>query len=213
MRAYHQVIARQLAGALRGQVLSAGGLWSHAELPGPECRLTVVDLSGEMLRHLGRPGLRRVQGDVFHLPFARHSFDHAVLPLVLHHLAGHSAAQARRGVRDALAAVHQVLRPGGTVWISELVVPAPLYPLELGLVPLTRAVLDRLGSPLVVMHSRAFYQETLTRTGFTEVRGQRIAAPGTRARDWIQPIIGVPTLRIPRLLFPLVPVLLRATAR
>jgi ubiquinone/menaquinone biosynthesis C-methylase UbiE len=80
-------------------------------------RITSVDVSAESLttaaRRVERAGLDNVefkQADIFALPFGRESFDHVFVCFVLEHLA--------RPV-SALAALHSVLKPGGTITVIE----------------------------------------------------------------------------------------------
>lgn len=83
----------------------------------PAAHVTSVDVSAGSLaeaeRRVAAAGLRNVRfqrADLFALPFAPASFDHAFVCFVLEHLP--------RPVQ-ALAAVRAVLRPGGTVTVVE----------------------------------------------------------------------------------------------
>jgi SAM-dependent methyltransferase len=83
----------------------------------PEARFTSVDISAASLaeaqRKVDGAGLTNVelrQGDIFDLPFAPESFDHVFVCFVLEHLA--------RPV-DALAVLHGLLAPGGTITVIE----------------------------------------------------------------------------------------------
>ena len=204
MRVLHEVVAARLSAAISGDVLSVGGLWQRAEVPA-EVRLTIVDASAAMLRqgsaHL--PVARLVKADARALPLSERSFDHVVLPLILHHVAGRSASEAREGAIAVLAEARRVLRPGGTLWISEFCVSAPLYAAERLLAPLTRRALAMAGAPLVIMHDSNFYRRALTSSHWSAPTFDVIRAPGARPFDVVTPIIGVPWIRVPRALYPL----------
>jgi len=83
----------------------------------PGARFTSVDVSAASLaeaeRRVAAAGLENVtfqQADIFDLPFAPASFDHVFVCFVLEHLA--------RPV-EALAALGQLLRPGGSITVIE----------------------------------------------------------------------------------------------
>ena len=176
----NHVAARRIEAGVRGSVLSVGGLWDQASLS-PGVRVTAADVSREMLRAFAQPGMALVQCDARALPFARSSMDHAVVPLVLHHLADRSAAGARRQVRDALRQLRAIVRPGGTIWINEICVNGAISLLEGLAGPLTSRVLSLVGQPLVVLHSRSFYEKTLRETGWTDISAESIDAPDADA--------------------------------
>ncbi|HEX7500156.1 MAG TPA: methyltransferase domain-containing protein [Polyangia bacterium] len=83
----------------------------------PAARFVSVDVSAESLAlaraTVAREGLTNVefrQADLFALPFADTSFDHAFVCFVLEHL---------RRPEDALRALLRVLRPGGSLTVIE----------------------------------------------------------------------------------------------
>jgi ubiquinone/menaquinone biosynthesis C-methylase UbiE len=83
----------------------------------PDARFTSVDVSAssiaEARRRAERAGLTNVelrQADIFALPFERGSFDHVFVCFVLEHLS--------RPV-EALAILHAMLKPGGTITVIE----------------------------------------------------------------------------------------------
>ena len=83
----------------------------------PEARFISIDISAvsiaEAERRAGRAGLTNVdfrQADLFALPFAPESFDHAFVCFVLEHLS--------RPV-EALAILRRMLKPGGTITVIE----------------------------------------------------------------------------------------------
>lgn len=197
---HHRVAAdllnRELAG---GRILCVGGPWVAADTT---LDLTVVDVSGRMLSSYAAAGMTPILGDGCDLPIAEASFDHVVVPLVLHHITDGGARAARANAR---AAVHQAvgtLRPGGRLWIQEIVVPAPIYGLELGLAPLTRALLGLKRIPLVIFHADRFLRGLLAEAGCEDVRSIVTDSPDEKWHDWIKPVIGMPGLRVPRFLVP-----------
>lgn len=209
MGEHHEVTARKIEAGLAGSVLSIGGLWNRADLSRRSYRLTILDMSAEMLKRYAAEGVELIQGDARTVPLEPGSFDHVVLPLVLHHIAGTSAVTARAHVREVLGKVARALRPGGRVWISEFCVPAAVYGAEALAAPLVRRGLALAGIPLVVMHSAGFYRDALTGAGFTSVEVEAIQ-PTTKAPTWITPVIGLPWLRFPRALYPARPTLITA---
>jgi len=83
----------------------------------PGARFTSIDVSAGSLEQarqlIARAGLTNVefqQADIFALPFRAASFDHIFVCFVLEHLA--------RPV-EALAILHRLLRPGGTITVIE----------------------------------------------------------------------------------------------
>jgi SAM-dependent methyltransferase len=81
----------------------------------PHTSFTSIDVSGESVaatrsRLAGAGNVEVLQADVFDLPFAAGSFDHAFVCFVLEHL-----AQPAR----ALELVARVVRPGGTITVIE----------------------------------------------------------------------------------------------
>ena len=96
----------------------------------PLRRVTLVDLSGPMLKRAGErlrtAGLTEitaVQADIREVEFPPGSFDVAVAAATLHHLRREEEWSA------VFAAIHRWLRPGGSFWVSDLVEhqPAPLH--------------------------------------------------------------------------------------
>lgn len=85
----------------------------------PAARFTLVDLSQPMLdraaERLGASVRETVQGDIRELPFAAGRFDVIVAAAVFHHLRTPAEWEA------TFAACHRWLRPGGSLWIFDLV--------------------------------------------------------------------------------------------
>ena len=83
----------------------------------PRSVITSIDLSAgslaqarQAVRAAGVTNVQFLQADVFHLPFAPHSFDHVFVCFVLEHLVR---------PREALQALKGVLKPGGTITAIE----------------------------------------------------------------------------------------------
>jgi SAM-dependent methyltransferase len=83
----------------------------------PKARITSIDVSETSLAEAGKAvraaGIRNVtlrQADLFHLPFPRASFDHVFVCFVLEHLSEPV---------NALKALKEVLKPGGSVTVIE----------------------------------------------------------------------------------------------
>lgn len=88
----------------------------------PNLDVTLVDLSRPMLdraaERVGRATTGKVmtvQGDIREIELADENFDIVLASAVLHHLRNDSEWQA------VFAAFHRALRPGGSVWIFDLV--------------------------------------------------------------------------------------------
>lgn len=199
-RSHLRVAADLLNRELReSRILCVGGPWVAADV---ELDLTVVDVSLGMLRSYAGAGMATVLGDGRRPPVADGSFDHVVVPLVLHHITGRGGRTARANVRLAAREATRLLRAGGRLWLQEIVVPGPIYVLELVFARLTRAVLGRKRIPLVIFHSDRFLRRSLAEAGCERVRSIVTDSPHERWHDWIAPVIGLPGLRVPRLLVP-----------
>jgi tRNA (cmo5U34)-methyltransferase len=88
----------------------------------PGLSATLIDLSDPMLRRASQrvtdAGARAVtpmRGDVRELPLAENSFDIILAAAVLHHLRTDTEWES------VFAKFHRALRPGGSLWISDLV--------------------------------------------------------------------------------------------
>lgn len=212
-RGHHRIGAEILHENLSGSVLSVGGLWADARIDGVGFDVTVLDISERMLEHCAARGVRAVLGDARDMSVESGSYDHVVFPLVLHHLTGAGGRDSRLFARRALREAKRVLRSSGTVWVKEIVVPAPVYGAELGLTRVTKRVLRRLGVPLVVLHSLRFWISALREAGFSNVTPRWCDDPTERWSDLIRPIIGLPALRVPRFVVPVRHVLISGESR
>ena len=155
-------------------------------------------------------GIETKIADARNLPYGNNAFDHLVFPLILHHITGRHGWAARRQAAVALGEAYRVLVPDGRVWISEYQVSPLVYGFELLASPITAWLLSLLRIPLVVMHSRSYYRKTLARMGFDEIEFRFIRSPEARTTDLVQPVIGLPWLKIPRFAYPVRHVLITA---
>lgn len=213
MRTVNELSARHIEEGVSGRVLSIGGMWPrHAPDAIAELDLVVADVSDEMLRPHREAGISTVLDDARALSFRDQSFDHVVLPLVLHHITEQSWRAARREVHEVLGEVRRVLKRGGRLWISEFCVRRPVYWAEAVAAPITRVVLGFAGIPLVVMHTAEFYRSALLRQDFGEVESYYPDPADAGWLDPVRPIIGLPWLKMPRGLYPVRPVVLSAKA-
>ncbi len=200
-RSYHLEFGEMLNKALSGDVLCVGGLYDHVDLLSSRFSITVVDVSAKMLSAYESRGAKVRLGDARKLDFPTGSVDHVVFPLVLHHVTGTSAQQARENVLLCFREALRVLRPGGVVWAKEILVRGAIYPLELALAPLTQRLFAIRRVPLVIFHSWAFYQSRLQAAGFADVSLTRSRAQQGRWYDLVRPVIGL-RLRVPKILVP-----------
>lgn len=207
---HHQRTADRLEHELAGRVLCVGGLWAAAEPGRVRARLTIADLAGRMLVHFAGMGFPAVQADARALPLAAASFDHVVLPLVLHHVTGRPGEKAARLAAAAIREAVRVLRPGGCIWIKEIVVLPPVYLVERLASRVTRRLLSRFGIPLVVFHSAGFFRRSLLAADCRDVEVWPSGVAAERPGDIIAPVIGLPWLKVPRFVVPVRHVLISA---
>lgn len=213
MGSVNELAARHIEEGVSGRVLSIGGMWPrHAPEAIANLDLVVADVSDEMLRPHREAGISTVLDDARALSFPDDSFDHVVLPLVLHHITEQSWRAARREVDKVIREVARVLKKGGRVWISEFAVSPPVYWAEAVAAPITTLLLGFADIPLVVMHTEDFYRRALARECFSAVASYYPAPPDASWRDPIRPVIGLPWLKVPRGLYPVRPVVVSARA-
>jgi tRNA (cmo5U34)-methyltransferase len=88
----------------------------------PNLDVTLIDLSQPMLERAterikqattGR--IRTIQGDIREVELSEGAFDIVLAAAVLHHL------RADQEWRDVFASFHRALRPGGSIWVFDLV--------------------------------------------------------------------------------------------
>jgi tRNA (cmo5U34)-methyltransferase len=115
----------------------------------PDLQVTLLDLSQPMLARaveritaVSSGAIHSIQGDIRDITFPAGQFDIILAAAVLHHL---------RGVdqwRAVFAKFHQVLKPGGSVWIVDLV--------QQSTPPVQALMWDRYGEYLVDFKGPAF---------------------------------------------------------
>src|SRR5437016_3631793 len=88
----------------------------------PNLDVTLIDLSKQMLdratervRQATTGSIKALQGDIREIELPEREFDIVLAAAVLHHLRTDSEW------RHVLAAFHRALRPGGSVWVFDLV--------------------------------------------------------------------------------------------
>jgi hypothetical protein len=193
--------AARLNAAVSGRVLAVGGVWDHFEW-GPQLEsLTVLDLSEQMLSAYTPDGALAVVGDLYEHDFPAASFDAVVFPLMLHHVAEGSWRSCRHRVERAVERAAGWVAPGGRLHVLEYC-PHPAWnPLQIALLPLTRRLLGAFGQPLVVMHTRAFYERLLGRE-VGACQTLRIAPAGFDWWSWYPVFMSIRWLRLPFALYP-----------
>jgi SAM-dependent methyltransferase len=212
MAAPHRITAARIQAGITGDVLSLGGMWAQASDRLEGVRLFVADLSLAMLRSGEAPSAWCVACDGQLPPFRDVSFDHIVLPLVLHHVTGRSFTSAQAGATLVLQQMRRLTRPGGRLWISDFCTSSALYALQRLLAPATRRILAAFQEPLVVMHTETFYRAALERTGWSDIVIDRVRSEEAGSFDGIRPLIAVPWLKVPRFAYPVRPTLITAAA-
>ena len=193
--------ADRLHAVVCGNVLLIGGVWDFFEWTAAVTHLTVLDLSMEMLNSYCPEGARRVEGDLYDMEFPAGSFDTVVFPLILHHTPRGNWRSCKARIDKAIERAHRWLRPGGQVIIVEYC-PNPAWsPVQRLVLPITRRFLAAFGQPLVVMHTRRFYERRLARY-FVNVHGERIRPPDFDYWTWYPVFMSIGWLRMPLALYP-----------
>ena len=115
----------------------------------PNLDVTLIDLSRPMLERaterVGRAtagSVTAVQGDIRKDELTGQGFDIVLAAAVLHHLRTDSEW------RDVFTAFHRALRPGGSVWVFDLV--------ESSIPPVERVMRDRYGEYLTRLKDEAY---------------------------------------------------------
>lgn len=209
-RPRHREIARKIEAGIHGRVASLGGPWLEARFP-DAARVAVFDISFAMLAKWKDAPIWRALGDAAAAPLRPDSLDHVVFPLILHHLAGRSAAEARTLIGRTLRITFDALREGGTVWISDFSVSSRVYALQNFAAPVTRRLLSLAGVPLVLMHPEHVFRELLNGAGFEGVISERVRPPDENRWELLQPVIGLKWLLVPKALYPIRNILVRGT--
>jgi hypothetical protein len=193
--------AGHLNSLVGGDTLTVGGIWDHFDWPDGLSTLTVLDLSEAMLKTYCPPGAVAVVGNLYEHEFPQASFDHIVFPLMLHHVAQGSWGSCEARIRTALSRAKQWLRPDGRVTVLEYC-PHPIWmPVQRVALPLTTRFLSRFGQPLVVMHSRRFYERVLLEQ-FGPVHSMRIEPVGFNEWKFYPVFMSIRWLRVPLVVYP-----------
>ena len=202
--------AEVIAAKVSGRTFCVGGIWPGA-LPGSTpADLTIADLSPGMLSLWCEYDAKLISADARNLPIEDGTIDTIVYPMMLHHICDGTAKGARLGVRETFVEAHRVLTPGGRLVLFDYSVSRWVYAIELALSGVTRRLLELKGIPLVVMHAASFYEDALTAAGFSDVENVSIEGDRRSPFEMIKPIIGIPWFTIPRVAYPVSPLLLTA---
>ncbi len=200
-QALDQEAARHLNTLICGDTLSVGGVWDFFSWSDRLTSLTVLDLSAEMLRSYCPDGATGVVGNLYDCSFPSDSLDHIVFPLMLHHVAQGSWRECEARVRTAVARAKGWLRPDGHLTILEYCPNPTWMPLQRVALPVTTRFLTRFHQPLVVMHSRTFYEDVL-RHEFNSVNSRRIEADGVNPWTFYPVFMSIRWLRVPLAVYP-----------
>lgn len=194
-------VARYLNQEVRGRTLAVGGIWDSFEWRPHLSELTVLDLSGQMLRAYCPAGARGMVGDVYAQDFPPGSFDSIVFPMLLHHTAQGGWQESVQRVVDVVGRARSWLDAGGRLFIVEWCPSRAWYLAERVLLPLTRLFLARIGQPLVIAHPASFYERLLGRR-FSRVEARRVEPPGFRWSATFPLFLNTPWLRLPFFIYP-----------
>lgn len=205
-------VARYLNEQVRGRTLAVGGVWDHFEWRPHLESLTVLDMSERMLAAWCPQNARGIVGDLYVHEFPPASFDSVVLPLILHHTPQGGWVESQGRVDEAIARTSRWLTATGRLFIVEWCPHPAWYWLERIVLPLTRRFLALLRQPLVVMHSRAFYEEVLSRH-FCEVDTIPVTPAGFNWWAWYPIFMSTPRLRLPFAIYPKMTVFAAARPR
>ena len=184
-----------------GDVLTVGGTWDHFEWREHITSLSVLDLSGEMLKVYCPERAETIVGDLYTHEFAPKSFDSVVFPLMLHHTPQGNWRSCEARIQEAVQRAHRWLKPGGRVFIVEYCPHPAWYLVQRGLLPMTRRFLAAFKQPMVVMYTRAFYEKVL-REEFGNGEGHRIAPDGFNYWMWYPIFMSIRWLKMPFALYP-----------
>ena len=195
------VAAHYLNAEVCGDALTVGGIWDFFAWGDHLRSLTVLDLSPQMLAVYCPARARGIIADLYSCEFRPGSFDSVVFPLMLHHTPRGNWRSCEARIEEAVARAHRWLRPQGRVFILEYCPHPVWYPLQRGLLPLTRSFLKAFNQPLVVMHTRGFYERTL-RARFGSCEARRVAPDGFNYWAWYPVFMSIRWLKMPFALYP-----------
>jgi len=193
--------ARHLNSTVTGDTLSVGGIWDFFSWSDRLGSLTVLDLSPEMLKTYCPDNAIGVVGDLYRHQFPDKTFDSIVFPLMLHHTPRGNWRSCEGRIEEAIDRVQPWLREGGHVFILEYC-PHPAWsPVQRAMLPLTKWFLAKVDQPLVVMHTRAFYQRVLDEH-FGSSDAHLVDPDGFNYWKWYPIFMSTRWLRMPLALYP-----------
>jgi len=193
--------ARLLNDMVRGDTLTVGGIWDFFVWGDQIGSLTVLDLSPEMLKVYCPEGATPVVGDIYRHEFPPESFDSIVFPLMLHHTAQGSWRDCESRVERAIDLARSWLRRDGQLILLEACPNPAWMPVQRALLPLTKWFLALFKQPLVVMHTRGFYERKLTEQ-FGSSRSRLVHPEGFNFWKWYPVFMAVRWLRVPLVVYP-----------
>ena len=188
--------ASMLNSAMKGDILSIGGIWDHYESNTATKSLTVVDLSPLMLNAYCPEGAKGIVGDFFELSLDKNSYDILVFPLMLHHTPKGTWRQSQNRVTEALELASELIRPGGELFILEYCPQKFWMPFQKILYPVTRIFLKIFSQPLVAMYPERFYEHEIIRQ-FGNCKIKRISTDDQNDRRWYPVFMSIRWLKIP----------------
>lgn len=101
--------------------------------------------------------------------------DAVLIQFVLHHIAGISANETLKDVRQVIRTSRRVLKPGGFLIIIETCAPRFAEVSERMLYPITSRLLRFLRKPMIFLLSRKTLLRLLRDSGFSEVHHKKIS--------------------------------------
>jgi len=126
--------------------------------------IIALDISPNMLEAIDDPNVVTRVGDARNLEGIEDgSIDVMLFILSIHHINGDSAEKSFATLDSILASARSALRPGGHLVVVEPVLPRRWFRLQSLAFPLTRALLARLGVPMIFFYSLEFLNERLAR--------------------------------------------------
>jgi len=100
---------------------SAGQLLEKLEKEFPNIRLTNVEIVSGYRKHQVSKKIKFVEGSILDNHFQNSSFDCLIIRDVLHHLIGKNYQESLANQKKALEELWRLLKPGGAIFIEELV--------------------------------------------------------------------------------------------
>jgi SAM-dependent methyltransferase len=197
-------VAAKIIPLMKGRVLDVGSGCVLDFKEGVFDQYIALDISIGMLQ--GLPSKERVEavcGDAYTLPFKSDSFDFLIYQSVLHHLnpEGVGEEEMERRVKEVLLEARRVTNKNGRLVVVEPCFPPILERMEVFFSPLIQWVMKWLGLPYVFLFSIRKLSFLLHQGGWNHLKPIHIKGTGKKG-DWIAPIVGLPSLKIPRGLSP-----------